>query len=366
MHIGINARFLLNQNLEGIGVFTHQICKRLVSLMPNHAFYFYFDRKYDNKFIYANNVIPRIVYPSARHPILWEIWFDYTLPKQLKKDKIDLFISFDGYCSLNTDVPQIVCVHDIAFEHNKTWTPKLHYQYMHHYTPLFLEKADRIITVSEFSKQDIIRCFNVDENKIEVIYNASSIVEDSNVQSDRKIESPYFLFIGAVHPRKNVLNLIKAFELFKQKNKNDIKLAIVGRNAWLNQSLHHYIKESAIKDDIIWYEKIDEQTKIQLLQDAYCLTFLSHFEGFGIPLVEAMQYGLPIICSDNSALPEIAKDAAIYAPSNDVDAISKQMERIVADKILYNNLKSNATKRFADFNWDKSAMRFYNLIQNYI
>lgn len=143
MRIGINARFLIDGKMEGIGVFAHEICKRLVKAYPEHTFYYYFDRGYDAKFITSENIIPKIVYPSARHPILWKIWFDFSLPIQLKKDKINLFISFDGYCSLNTSVPQIVCIHDIAFVHQKSWIPKLHYYYMKHYTPKFIQKAKK-------------------------------------------------------------------------------------------------------------------------------------------------------------------------------------------------------------------------------
>jgi glycosyltransferase involved in cell wall biosynthesis len=364
MRIGINARFLLKDNLEGIGVFTHEIIKRLVYLLPNDTFYFYFDRAYDSKYIYANNIVPTVVYPSARHPLLWKIWFDYSLPYYFKKDKIDIFISTDGYCSLKTEIPQIMCVHDIAFEYQKNWIPVSHYRYMHNYTPKFLSKAKELITVSEFCKQDIIQHYKIQKNKIHIIYNASHIEENEKIiDVTNKIEVPYFIYVGAVHPRKNVLNLIKAFEIFKQKYKTNFKLLLVGRNAWLNDELQHYIATSTYKQDILWYENVSTNDLAQLYKAAYALTYLSFFEGFGIPLVEAMQFGLPIITSNTSAMPEIAKDAALYANPNGVEEIADKMQEMVINKDLYFTLQNNSRKRFQNFSWDKNAQILCNIIE---
>jgi glycosyltransferase involved in cell wall biosynthesis len=116
---------------------------------------------------------------------------------------------------------------------------------MHNYTPKFLSKAKELITVSEFCKQDIIQHYKIQKNKIHIIYNASHIEKNEKIiDVTNKIEEPYFIYVGAVHPRKNVLNLIKAFEIFKQKHKNNFKLLLVGRNAWLNDELQHYIATS--------------------------------------------------------------------------------------------------------------------------
>ena len=132
----------------------------------------YFDRDFDLSFIYSENIIGKKVFPPTRHPILWKWWFDYVLPKQMEKDKIDIFLSTDGYCSLNTNIPQILTIHDIAFEHFPEYIPFLHAKFMRYYTPKYIEKAAKIITVSEFSKQDIIQQYKLDSNKIEVVYNA--------------------------------------------------------------------------------------------------------------------------------------------------------------------------------------------------
>ena len=171
MRIAVNTRFLLKDKLEGIGIYTQEIFMRVVQLMPEHEFYFLFDRPYDESFVFAKNVIPIVVSPPARHPFLWYLWLEKAIPKILKKHKIDLFISPDGYASLNTYVPQILTIHDLAFEHYKEHTPFLVYQYYKYFVPKFCKKATKILAVSEFTKQDVIKRYNIEEQKIEVVYN---------------------------------------------------------------------------------------------------------------------------------------------------------------------------------------------------
>ena len=115
MKIAVNTRFLIKNKLEGIGIYTHEILKKLVHLMPQHTFYFLFDRAYSNEFIFADNVVPIVVSPPARHPMLWYWWFEKSIPKVLHQHKIDLFFSPDGFCSLHTNVPQLLTIHDIGF-----------------------------------------------------------------------------------------------------------------------------------------------------------------------------------------------------------------------------------------------------------
>ena len=365
MRIGVNARFLLKDKMEGIGVFTDEICKRLVKLMPEHTFYFYFDRDFDLSFIYSENIIGKKVFPPTRHPILWKWWFDYVLPKQMEKDKIDIFLSTDGYCSLNTNIPQILTIHDIAFEHFPEYIPFLHAKFMRYYTPKYIEKAAKIITVSEFSKQDIIQQYKLDSNKIEVVYNAFFEAQNDSQEYKFKINVPYFIFIGAIHPRKNVLNLIEAFELFKRKNALSFKLVLIGRDAWHNQDLKNRIHASDFQKDIIWIQKIERANLLFLLKNAFALTYLSEFEGFGIPLVEAMELGIPIIASNTSAIPEIAGNAAVYCEPNNIHQITEAMSNLGENKVLYNQLKQAGLERKNLFSWEKSAEKIAKILLKY-
>lgn len=369
MNIALNTRFLLRDKLEGIGIYTHEIFSRVTRLLPQHTFYFYFDRTFDDTFVYSENVIPKIIFPPARHPFLWYWWFEQSIPRQLKMDQIDLFVSPDGFCSLNAIVPQIMTIHDLAFEHYPQFVPYWVKHFYKKYTPLYCNKAQKITTVSNYTKQDIIQQYQIRPEKIEVIYNGVnehfSSVTPVDLKSNLKPESPYFIFIGAVHPRKNVLNLLKAFELFKNEKTTDLKLLIIGRKAWMNADLEEYLTSMTYKNDIVWIEQCPRTSLIYLLQNAFALVYPSLFEGFGIPLVEAMQAGVPIICSNTSSLPEIAQDAALYFSPTDIGAIKNILLQLLENDNLRKELIQKGRTRAQQFNWDISAQKMANTIQHF-
>lgn len=367
MRIGINARFLIHGELEGIGRYTYEITKRLAALFPNDELYLFFDRKYTTEFLLAENCIPIIVYPSARHPLLWKLWFDYSLPLYLKKHKIDVLFSPDGFVSLRTYVPQILTIHDIAFEHHPEWIPNAHYNYLHQNTPKFIAKAKHLITVSKFSKNDIENYYQLPKDAVLFSYNGIGTMDVQKIDLSiyRLLPKEYFIFIGAVHPRKNILQLIQAFEYFKQNYNTNFKLVIIGRDAWLNKTLHHHLNNSKYKNDIIWIPTMERSKVLYLLQQAYAMLYLSLFEGFGMPLTEAMYYGIPIIAANNSALPEIAQHAALYVNENNSEEIVDAMYQLVTDNVVYSELQQAGSQQLHRFNWDTTASLIANLISRY-
>ena len=155
MRIAINTRFLISSKMEGFGWYTLEIVKRIVENNPEHEFLLFFDRKYDKKFIFAENVKPIILSPQARHPFLFYIWFEFSIRNALKKYNADIFLSPDGYLSLGSTVKQISVIHDINFEHNPKDLPWLMQKYLRFFFPKFARKAEHILTVSEYSKKDI-------------------------------------------------------------------------------------------------------------------------------------------------------------------------------------------------------------------
>ena len=165
MKIAVNTRFLLSGKLEGIGIYTQEIFKRVVQLMPEHEFFFLFDRAYSSAFIFEKNVTPIVVHPPARHPFLWYWWFGKSIPKVLQENNIDVFISPDGFASLNTSVPQIITIHDLGFEHFPEHVPFLVRKFYRYFTPKYCEKAAKILAVSEYTKQDIISTYNIETKK---------------------------------------------------------------------------------------------------------------------------------------------------------------------------------------------------------
>ncbi len=370
MKIAVNTRFLLKDKLEGIGIYTQEIFKRVVQQMPEHEFYFLFDRPFSEEFIFAKNVMPIFISPPARHPFLWYWWYEKSVPKVLKENDIDLFISPDGFASLNTDVPQILTIHDLGFEHFPKHVPILVRKYYQSFTPKFCEKATKIITVSEFTKQDIISTYKIDEQKIEVVYNGfengqwSMVNDQSNIERNLSTidyrlskDIPYFVFIGAVHPRKNVLGLLKSFEHLKTTFSHQHKLVIVGRKAWMNDELENFYQQMKFKKDVIWIERIERNNLLMILQNSFALVYPSFFEGFGIPIIEAMSLGVPVITSNISSMPEVGGNAAVLVNPNHITEIADAMNLLIEDETLRDDLIAKGKLRAHDFDWNISAKK---------
>lgn len=369
MKIAVNTRFLLKGKLEGIGWFTFEIIKRMVQNHPEHEFIFFFDRPYDSQFIFAKNIKAVVLPPPARHPILWYIWFEFSVFFALKKYKADVFISTDGFLSLVSKVPTILVVHDLAFEHFPQHLPFKFRFYLRKYTPKFVKKALHIITVSEFSKKDIIEKYGTNTDKISVVYNGVNELYKT-LSFEKKLEiknryadgCEYFVFTGALHPRKNILNLLEAFSKFKRKQQTSMKLLIIGRYAWKSEKIQTLIENHPYKNDVKHYDYMNVDELCNVIGSAYALTFVSFFEGFGIPVLEAMQCNVPVIVANNSSLPEVAGNAGLYVDATDVQDIADKMCTIFKDENIRKKLIENCESQSQKFSWDKSAILFYEIM----
>ena len=335
MVIAINTRFLLKSKMEGFGWFTYETVKRIVLAHPEHQFVFFFDRPFDKRFIFASNVKGVVLKPQARHPILFNIWFNYSVTKALKKYNADIFLSPDGYLSLKTEIPQIAVIHDLNFEHYPEDLPKSARNYLRTNVPKFASKAAHIITVSNFSKEDIITTYGIDPSKITVAHNGGSdkfkpcsVSEKEMVKNKYTAGSDYFVFVGALHPRKNVMRLFKAFEGFKQSSGSITKLLIVGEKLWKDNDVEKAYENLSFKKDVIFTGHLPLADLTEVVGSAKALVFPSYFEGFGIPLVEAMNAGCPIICGNKTALPEIAGEAALLIDPFSVESIQGGLEEM--------------------------------------
>lgn len=373
MRIAINTRFLLSHKMEGFGWYTYEIVKRLVENHPEHEFILFFDRKYDQKFVFGSNVTPVVLSPQARHPILFRIWFNYSVKRALKKHKADLFFSPDGYLSLTSDIKQIGVIHDLNFEHSPEDLTTVMRKYYLKYFPFFAKKADHILTVSEYSKKDICKTYSISENKVTAVWNGGSdVFQPINSSEKKEIEvkfangKPYFLFVGAIHPRKNVQRLIKAYERFKLTNPSaEHQLVIVGTELWSNSSVEVQV-DSSIKAQIHFTGHLPLEVLAKVMGAATVFTFVPYFEGFGIPLVEAMKCGTPILSGNLTSLPEVAEDAALYCNPLDVENIADQLTRLALDKELQKEYSEKALERSKLFSWDISAEKVWEVLDKFL
>jgi glycosyltransferase involved in cell wall biosynthesis len=367
MRIAVNTRLLLKGKLEGIGWFTYRTLEKIVQQHPGHEFIFFFDRPYDPSFVFGPNVTPVVVGPQARHPILFNIWFEWRIPALLKKYKADLFLSPDSQMSLKTSVPTCLVMHDLAFEHYPEHFKLSHRLYWRRYSPLFARKATRLATVSTYSKEDISHRYGVSPDKIDVVYNGAhdeyKPLGHECREEVKKIYTDgceYFVFAGALHPRKNIVHLLEAFIAFKKKQRSNMKLVIVGRMAWKYDAVLEMKENMPFKDDVKWvgYMEVTELSKV--IGAAYALVYASLFEGFGIPILEALQCNVPAIVSNTSSMPEVAGDAALLVDPTNVDDIAAKMGMIYKDEQLRAKLIAAAPAQVEKFNWQKSSERLWS------
>lgn len=370
MLIAVNTRLLIQGKLEGIGWFARETLLRITRDHPEHQFLFIFDRPIDDEFIFSGNITPIVLSPPTRHPILWYIWFELRIPRILKKYKADLFFSPDGYLSLSTSVKQLAAIHDINFAHRPKDLPWLTAKYYNYFFPRFALKAKRIVTVSFFSKEDITRSYRINSDKIDVVYNGvntlytpTSQKEKTKTKADYANGRDYFLFIGSLHPRKNICGLLRAFDAFRTLVDSDMKLLIVGESMFKTNDIEMAYEGMRHKNDVVFTGRLDNEQLHQVLGAAMALTFVPFFEGFGIPVIEAMNSGVPVICSNTTSLPEVGGNAVFYVDPFSMSQIKDAMVKLYQEKELRESLIEKGFVQKDKFSWDKTADLLWGSIQ---
>ncbi|HEX7367750.1 MAG TPA: glycosyltransferase family 1 protein [Pelobium sp.] len=362
MRIAVNTRLLIKDNLAGIGRFTFETLKRLALNHPEVNFIFCFDRKFSEDFIFASNVKGVVIYPQARHPFLYYLWFNYQLVKVLEKEKVDLLLSPDGFIPLNAKVKTLSVVHDIAFEHFNNGVDWLHQLYYKYFFPKFVKQANRIITVSEFTKADLIKSYQISEDKIDVVYNG---VSSAFRPIEQKLidKTPYFIYVGAIHPRKNVLNLLKAFEAFKTEYPEfKHQLLLVGRKSWQLSAIVKYLRNMKFRQDVLFNKNVNDEELNLLINNAVALVYPSFFEGFGLPVVEAFSCGTPVITSKGTAMEEISRGAAHLFNPESVDELTEKLYQQASGE-AQNSEKINLGLTLAkQYTWEQTALEVWKAI----
>lgn len=359
MVIAVNCRLLLKNKLEGIGWFTYQTLRRITRDHPEHRFIFIFDRPYDPTFIFSDNITPVVAGPPTRHPILWFFWMEFVIPRILRKYKADIFFSPDGFLSLRTKVRSIPVIHDISFAHRPKDLPFWPRVYYNFFFPRFARKAYRICTVSLYSQKDIIKTYGVARPVIRVVYNGVNEsykpITDNEIQLVRTQYTDgksYFLYVGSLHPRKNVDNLLKAYDQFIEKTGLEVRMVLVGTKMWTSPDP---LQRRGERTSVIYTGRLEPEELYRVMGGALALTFVPWYEGFGIPIVEAMAAGVPVLTSNVTSLPEVGGNAVIYASPGSVDEIARGMEQLAIDPVLRSKLIAAGLERCKLFTWDKTA-----------
>jgi glycosyltransferase involved in cell wall biosynthesis len=369
--IAVNVRFLLPGNqLEGIGRFTYETLIRMVRQHPEHTFHFLFDRPFDPKYVFAKNVVPHVLFPPARHPFLFVAWFEGAVAQTLRRLRPDVFLSLDGFTTLRTDVPRVTVMHDLAFEHFPQDVGFLQRQYYYFFAPRFAFASTCVVAVSEATKQDLIDTYQLPAERIQVVYNAADArfrpqpeVRQAATRAKFSSDQPYFLFVGALQPRKNLVNLLRAFEQFKNETGSETQLVVVGRKAWKAGSIFDVYEQMHYQDDVHLTGRVNDAELVGLYAAALATVYVPYFEGFGIPVIEAQACGSPVITSNCSSLPEVAGDAALLVDPFSVESIAAALTQMQNDAALRQELIAKGFRNMERFSWEQSAAKLWQTLE---
>jgi len=234
------------------------------------------------------------------------------------------------------------------------------------WTAYSVSKARKILTISNSSKDDIIKEYNVAQNKVvvthlgikETISLEPQIYSMNILKAKYGVSDKYILFVGTLQPRKNIARLIEAFSQIK-KGKHleakDLQLVIIGRKGWLYEEILAKPKELEIEKDVKFLENINDDELVLFYKHALCFVLPSLYEGFGLPVLEAMQYGCPVITSNSSSLPEAGGEGALYVDPENIDDIAEKITKLISDEKLRSELIEKGKKQLEKFSWEKTA-----------
>jgi glycosyltransferase involved in cell wall biosynthesis len=369
------------KNKSGIGVYTYEIAKNLQKFndinLCGDIFNFVNRNDIDKDLEglnFNNNVFTLFPYGVYRR-----IW-NYVPIKYnwLFNDKADIYHFFNFIVPPRVKGKVITTIHDMTYELYPETMHKNNLKRLKNDIEYSVNRADKIITVSESSKKDIMKFLDVDESKIEVVYNGveydrfnKSYTEDekSKVREKYNLPKNYILYMGTLEPRKNIESIIEAFEIFKREDglaNQKVKLVIAGKKGWLFESIFNLVDRLNLKDEVIFTDYVDENDKPLIYNMASVFLFPSLYEGFGIPVLEAMASSVPVITSNVSSLPEVAGDAAILVAPKDIESIARQMNEILINEELKKDLVKKGHEQAKKFTWEASAQKVYNIYKEII
>ncbi|QEH66970.1 glycosyltransferase family 1 protein [Cellulosilyticum sp. ST5] len=362
------------KNRSGVGVYTYELSKRLQAYeqieLQGDVFNFLErnDLKQDLMGIDFNKETCKL-FPYGVYRRIW-----HYLPikyNQLFKREAQLTHFFNFIVPPRIQGKVMNTIYDLTFEFYPETMDKRNLRRIKRDLAYSLERPDKIITISEATKQDMIQHLRVDPSKIEVIYCGVDFKHfneaRNNSQSVREkyqLPDQYILYIGTLEPRKNIETLIEAFKRFKiegDKSNAEIKLVLAGKKGWLYEGIFKKIQELGLEDDVVDLGYIDEIDKPALYQMAQCFVFPSIYEGFGIPVIEAMAAGTPVITTNVSSLPEVAGEAGLLVDPKDTIAIAESMYQLTTNEAKKQELIQKGYTQAQKFSWETSAEKLYRV-----
>jgi glycosyltransferase involved in cell wall biosynthesis len=357
MRIAIDAR--LGYYIQGgIPQYTRNLIHALASIDQENA-YLIFQRRADHRTLISQQNFRRVsLWTPSHHPLE-----QYLLSLELlTQSNIDVIHWTDFIPPFRYRRPNVITVHDLHFllyPHFLTRDSARYYGLIDR----AVRRANHIIAVSEATKQDLVRLTGTPNNKITVIYEAAESIyfpiHDQkaleHIKAQYHLSDQYILFVGTIEPRKNLKTLVQAFDILLKNYKPQVNLAIVGKPGWLYEDVYQLVEELSLQDCVKFLGHVPTADLPLLYNAAQMLILPSFYEGFGLPPLEAMSCGIPVIVSDTSAMPEVVGDAALRVDPEDTEGFAVAMWRFLSDQDLRADMIAKGTKRAKSFSWTRAA-----------
>lgn len=372
MKIGIDCRTILNPlkgERAGVGYYTYYLVKHLLKLDKKNQYVLFFDyRVKDTSPFKQKNVVIKY-FPFSQYKKFLPFSYSHMLISAfLIRENLDLYHSPANVIPYAYNKPSVVTVHDLAIYKHPKFFPSGQKFSTKFLVPKSLKKTKKIIAVSETTKKDIVKLFKIPAAKIKVIYEGFAgdkvKVAEAATLKKYKLASPYILFVGTIEPRKNLVGLIQAFaEVNKDRRLKNYQLILAGAEGWKDEKVFKTIQDLKLGMKIKYLGYVSHDDKLNLMRRATCFVFPSFYEGFGLPVLEAMAIGTPVITSNLSSLPEVAGQAAILVNPAKKEEITKALKKVLGNEHLRQQMSNNGREQARKFSWSKCVQETLKVYQ---
>jgi len=299
-----------------------------------------------------------------------KLWTQWRLPLDLylRRPRPDVFFSPSHYAPRFSPVPTVMSIMDVSYLYFPEMFNKSDLYQLRSWTAYSVKNAKKVLTISKSSKNDIIKEYRIPSSKVFVTYPGIKEVLSleprvygmKQIQSKYGVGDKFILFVGTLQPRKNIVRLIEAFSKVLDTNKNelitkDLELVIIGKKGWLYEEILGTPKSLGIEERVKFLEDVNNDDLTLFYKNAVCFVLPSLYEGFGLPIIEAMQHNCPVITSNVSSLPEVGGDACLYMNPEDSADIADKIEKLISNEKLRKELIEKGKKQVAKFSWEKTA-----------
>ena len=375
MRIGIEAQRLFRPHKHGMDRVTLELIKNLQIIDKKNEYFIFVKPDTDNDVIKSTENFKIIEVAGGPYPF----WEQVKLPKLIKEYKCDLLHCTCNTAPLKLKIPLVTTLHDIIFKENTilnlvtssaSWYQKIGNLYRRIIVERVVKRSNRLITVSNFEKNNITNYFKVDDKNLNAIHNGVSERFHTNYLIEQKIEirkkynlpERFILHIGNTDPRKNTNRVLKAFHKYTSENRNHCKLVLVGlNNAKLESIISDLSLLNELKSNIVLTGYVSDEDLPIIFNMAQLFLFPSLREGFGIPIIEAMASGIPVITSNTSSMPEVADNAALLIDPNKTEEIYDGIKKILSSNRLRDELIKKGLVRSKSFSWVNAAHDVFDI-----